>query len=131
MPALSRSVNSNDDAQREVQRTAGADQRAGQLEIRTGLDEQPAVLLAEAEEPELVVPPAHDALARPIAEQPFVVVDLETAGGGPAHGGITEIGAVRVVGGRLEGTFSTLVNPGRPIPPLVAALTGITDDMVA
>src|SRR5262249_46576510 len=70
------------------------------------------------------------ALWRPIAEQPFVVVDLETTGGGPASGSITEIGAVRVVDGRLLDTFSTLVNPGRPIQPFVTALTGITDAMV-
>lgn len=74
---------------------------------------------------------AHDDLARPLAEQDFVVVDLETAGGGPADGGIMEIGAVRVVGGRLTDTFATLVNPGRRIPPFVVGLTGITDDMVA
>jgi len=74
---------------------------------------------------------AHDWLCRPIAGQPFVVVDLETTGGGPADGGIIEIGAVRVVDGRLLDTFGTLVNPGRPIPPFVAALTGISDDMVA
>jgi DNA polymerase-3 subunit epsilon len=74
---------------------------------------------------------AHDVLCRPIAGQAFVVVDLETTGGGPASGGIIEIGAVRVVDGRLLDTFSTLVNPGRPIQPFVAALTGITDAMVA
>jgi DNA polymerase-3 subunit epsilon len=74
---------------------------------------------------------ANDALARPIAGQAFVVVDLETTGGWPASGAITEIGAVRVVDGRLVETFATLVNPERPIQPFVAALTGITDAMVA
>jgi DNA polymerase-3 subunit epsilon len=73
----------------------------------------------------------HDALARPLATTAFVVVDLETTGGGPEPGGITEIGAVRVEGGRLAATFTTLVRPGRPIPPFVQRLTGITDDMVA
>src|SRR5262249_12035716 len=61
----------------------------------------------------------------------LVVVDLETTGGGPIGEAITEIGAVRVVDGRLEETFTTLVNPGRPIQPFVSALTGITDAMVA
>src|SRR5204863_5715 len=42
-----------------------------------------------------------------------------------------EIGAVRVAGGRLLESFVTLVNPGRPIPPFVSNLTGITDAMVA
>jgi DNA polymerase-3 subunit epsilon len=73
----------------------------------------------------------HDALARPLADTTFVVVDLETTGGAPGPFGITEIGAVRVQGGRLTDTFATLVNPGRPIPPFVVRLTGITDEMVA
>jgi len=51
-----------DDAQREVQRAARADERAGQLEIGPRVDEQPAVLGAEAEKPELVETPAGDAL---------------------------------------------------------------------
>jgi DNA polymerase-3 subunit epsilon len=73
----------------------------------------------------------HDALARPLAGVAFVVVDLETTGGSPAGSGVTEIGAVRVEGGRLTERFVTLVNPGGPIPPFVTRLTGITDAMVA
>lgn len=73
----------------------------------------------------------HDALACTLAETAFVVVDLETTGGAPGGTGITEIGAVRVAGGRLVESFVTLVNPGRPIPPFVVRLTGITDDLVA
>lgn len=53
------------------------------------------------------------------------------AGATPAPDGITEIGAVRVEGGRLTRSFVTFVNPGRPIPPFVQRLTGITDEMVA
>lgn len=72
----------------------------------------------------------HPALWRPLAEAEYVVVDLETTGGGPLEGGITEIGAVRVRGGRLVERFATLVNPRRRIQPFVVALTGITDRMV-
>jgi DNA polymerase III epsilon subunit family exonuclease len=61
----------------------------------------------------------------------FVVVDLETTGWSPGEAQITEIGAVRVSGGRLRGRFSSLVNPGSAIPEQVAALTGISDSMVA
>ena len=43
---------------------------------------------------------------------------------------MTEIGAVKVRGGREIGVFVTLVNPGSPIWPKVTALTGITDEMV-
>lgn len=68
MPALGRRVNHgarnalDDDAEREVQRAAGADERAGQLEIRARLDEEPGLVFVEAEEPELVIAPAGDAL---------------------------------------------------------------------
>lgn len=61
----------------------------------------------------------------------FVVVDLETTGWLSETAGITEIGAVRLRGGRPVTEFSALVNPGVPIPPDVSALTGITDAMVS
>ena len=70
-------------------------------------------------------------LGTPLSEVTFMVVDLETTGGAPADAGITEIGAVKVRGGAVVGEFQTLVNPGEPIPPFVASLTGITDALVA
>ena len=72
-----------------------------------------------------------DELGTPLRDTTFVVVDLETTGGSPYQCAITEIGAVRVRGGEVEGTFATLVQPGTPIPPFIAVLTGITDAMVA
>ena len=72
-----------------------------------------------------------DTIGLSLREATFVVVDLETTGGAPADAGITEIGAVRIRGGEVIGEFSSLVNPGVPIPPFVAALTGITDAVVA
>lgn len=61
----------------------------------------------------------------------FVVVDLETTGWDPSSARITEIGAVRVTAGWRREVFSTLVNPGCPVPGPVAELTGITDALVA
>ena len=61
----------------------------------------------------------------------FVIVDVETTGWSPAEAGITEIGAVRLSGGQIRAEFSTLVNPGQPIPPDIEELTGISDAMVA
>jgi DNA polymerase-3 subunit epsilon len=55
----------------------------------------------------------------------YVVVDLETTGLSPATSSICEIGAVRVRGLELEERFETLVNPRRPLPAAIAALTGI------
>lgn len=61
----------------------------------------------------------------------FVVLDLETSGASPKTGSaITEIGAVKVCGGQVLGTFKTFVNPGTPLPPFITELTGITDEML-
>ncbi len=45
----------------------------------------------------------------------FVVVDVETTGTDPKIADLVEVAAVRVKGGKVVDTFSTLVNPGRPI----------------
>ena len=71
-----------------------------------------------------------DSLGRYLSQTTFVVVDLETNGGTPSEGGITEIGAVKVFGGEVVSEFQTLVNPGAPIPPFITLLTGINDAMV-
>lgn len=68
---------------------------------------------------------------RPFGRLDFVVVDVETTGWDPAEARITEIAAVRVSGGQARQVFSSLVNPGCPIPAPVAELTGITDVLVA
>ncbi|MBW3572281.1 MAG: 3'-5' exonuclease [Gemmatimonadetes bacterium] len=76
--------------------------------------------------------PAEPGSARPLREESFVVVDVETTGGSPWRGHrVTEVAAVRVRGGRIEDTYSTLVNPERPIPAMITHLTGITQAMVA
>jgi DNA polymerase III subunit epsilon len=61
----------------------------------------------------------------------YVVFDLETTGSSAGKGGITELGALKLLRGQVVEEFSTLVNPGRPIEPFVVRLTGITDRMVA
>ncbi|MEV0200692.1 DEDD exonuclease domain-containing protein [Nonomuraea sp. NPDC050691] len=71
-----------------------------------------------------------DELGTPLSDVTFVVFDLETTGGSPAEDRITEIGAVKVRAGEVLGEFSTLVDPGSPIPPFISVLTGITDAMV-
>jgi DNA polymerase-3 subunit epsilon len=68
---------------------------------------------------------------RRLRDEEFVVVDVETTGGSPDHGHrVTEVAAVRVSGGRIAETWSSLVNPGRRIPSMIVSLTGITDEMV-
>jgi DNA polymerase-3 subunit epsilon/ATP-dependent DNA helicase DinG len=60
----------------------------------------------------------------------IVALDLETTGLDPKKDAIIEIGAVRFNERRLEDEWSTLINPGRRIPPNITQLTGITDRMV-
>lgn len=60
----------------------------------------------------------------------YVVFDLETTGFSSVKDKIIEIGAVKVVDGRITERFSTFVNPRRPIPFEITQLTGISDQMV-
>lgn len=62
----------------------------------------------------------------------YAVVDVETTGSTPRQGGrMTEIAIVEVQSGGIVDEFSTLLDPGRPIPPWIQRLTGIDDEMVA
>jgi len=63
--------------------------------------------------------------------QDLVFVDLETTGGSAAYDRITEVGIVRVTNGELVEEWSSLVNPERPIPAYIEAITCISDRMVA
>jgi DNA polymerase-3 subunit epsilon len=74
---------------------------------------------------------ATPARAAILSELEFTVVDVETTGWAPDEASITEIGAVRVRAGRLVAEFSSLVNPGVPVPAPITELTGIDDQMLA
>jgi DNA polymerase-3 subunit epsilon len=69
---------------------------------------------------------------RPLESLAYVVFDLETTGLDTRADAIVSMGAVRALGSRvLEGeSFATLVDPGRPIPPLSTSIHGIDDDAV-
>lgn len=62
----------------------------------------------------------------------YIVVDLETTGNSSGKGDrIIQLSAVLVEKGRIADQFTSLVNPGLPIPAFIEELTGITDEMVA
>jgi len=63
--------------------------------------------------------------------QTYVALDLETTGLNADRDAITEVGAVKFREDEVLATFSTFVNPGRPIPLKITELTGICDDDVA
>jgi DNA polymerase-3 subunit epsilon len=66
-----------------------------------------------------------------LLDAPLAIVDLETTGAHPVHDRVTEVAVIEVDAGEVTGEWSTLVNPGRAIPPGIQALTGITNDMVS
>ena len=59
----------------------------------------------------------------------IVALDIETTGLDSQKDAILEIGAVRFNERRIEDEFKSLVYPGRPVPPFITQLTGITDLM--
>ena len=65
------------------------------------------------------------------AHREYVAIDLETTGFDPVADRIIEVGAVRFDRFGNVRRYQSLVQPGRPIPPFVQSLTGITDDDVA
>lgn len=58
----------------------------------------------------------------------YISIDLETTGLNPKRDKITEIGAIKVINGKVADTFSTFVNPGRKLEERVVELTGIHDE---
>lgn len=73
---------------------------------------------------------ACDSESRRLTELDFVVVDIEATGAKMPPNRIIELGAYRIRGGEIVGNFTTLVNPEIAIPRFVAALTGISNEMV-
>ena len=107
----------------------------GTRQQMTQLMEQLDLMGMEVEEIEDGMPGELKELTEPDFDS-FVAFDIETSGSmgaangdGPAE--ITEIGAVKVVDGKIVDRQDWLCDPGRSITPMVARLTHITDAMVA
>jgi len=60
----------------------------------------------------------------------IIALDIETTGLDPHKDAIIEIGIVQFNLNRIETQWSSLINPGRKIPPFITQLTGIDDHMV-
>ena len=61
----------------------------------------------------------------------YVVFDLETTGLSPDKDTIIEIGALKVIQGKVADRFSEFINPYQKLTQQISELTGITDDMLA
>jgi DNA polymerase-3 subunit epsilon len=64
-------------------------------------------------------------------ERPIVILDVETTSAEPANARIVEIALERWSPGGGMVSYTSLVNPGIPIPAEATAVHGITDAMVA
>lgn len=65
-----------------------------------------------------------------ILENSFVIYDLETTGLDPQNDEIIEIGAVKIVDGKVDEYFSSFVKPTKPIPEETTKINNITNEMV-
>lgn len=68
--------------------------------------------------------------ALPLALVPFVAVDVETTGLNPRTEEIVEIGAVKIIDGKIVGEFETLVAIDRTIPFVARQVHGIGNEML-
>lgn len=81
----------------------------------------------------LTTEPAQDIWDTKLSELCFVCFDSETTGLSTQHDEVVQIGAVRVLNGRVvEGeALDSYVDPGRPIPPASTAVHHVRDEHVA
>lgn len=61
----------------------------------------------------------------------YCIFDLETTGISVNTDDVIEISAVKVIDGKVDSEYTSLVNPMRPIPYFASSVNNIYDDMVA
>lgn len=67
-----------------------------------------------------------------LSEVVFSFLDVETTGLSPLEGHrVCEVAVLRTKGGRILDHYSSLIHPGRTIPPEIQKINGISDEMVA
>ena len=69
-------------------------------------------------------------LPEELTEKEYVVFDIETTGLDVINCEITEIGAVKIKGGKITEQFTSLIKPDSRIPEEITKLTGIDDALV-
>jgi len=76
------------------------------------------------------VPIAYNSAHRLLADDTFIVFDVETTGLSAVYDTIIELAAVKVQNGDIVDRFESFANPHRRLSATIVELTGITDDMV-
>ncbi|MFT9847819.1 PolC-type DNA polymerase III [Aneurinibacillus sp. REN35] len=72
----------------------------------------------------------HQPQDRMLADDTYVVFDVETTGLSVVNNTIIELAGVKMKNGEIIGRYESFVNPHVPIPLNIQQLTSITDDMV-
>ncbi len=76
------------------------------------------------------VPIAYNEEHRLLADETYVVFDVETTGLSAVYDTVIELAAVKVKGGEIIDRFESFANPHQPLSATIIELTGITDDML-
>lgn len=76
------------------------------------------------------VPIAYNDAHRVLADDTYVVFDVETTGLSAVYDTIIELAAVKIRGGEIIDRFESFANPHHRLSATTINLTGITDDMV-
>ncbi|PLT34177.1 PolC-type DNA polymerase III [Bacillus sp. V5-8f] len=76
------------------------------------------------------VPIAYNDAHRVLAEDTYVVFDVETTGLSAVYDTIIELAAVKMHNGEIIDRFEDFANPHHPLSATTIELTGITDEMV-
>lgn len=63
----------------------------------------------------------------PFEDAEYSVFDFETTGTSARNDKVIEIGIVKIRKGKVTDTFSSFINPGRPVPYFITQMTGITN----
>ncbi|GAB2563241.1 PolC-type DNA polymerase III [Gracilibacillus alcaliphilus] len=76
------------------------------------------------------VPIAYNEADRVLADDTYVVFDVETTGLSAIYDTIIELAAVKLCNGEIIDRYESFANPHHPLSDTTINLTGITDDMV-
>lgn len=72
-----------------------------------------------------------EVLPKELTDKVYVVFDLETTGLDKAACEITEVGAVKIIDGKIAEQFTSLIKPDGKVPAEITKITGIDDEMVS
>ena len=62
--------------------------------------------------------------------QSYVAIDVDTTGLDSYEDAVIEVAVVTLTEDKIVDEWSSLINPGREVPPFITKLTGISDEMV-